>query len=154
MKGIVIFDTTYGNTRKIAETISGTLKESGIEVDAVYVKDVKKLSPLEYHFMVLGSPTRFGTMSFAVKGFLNKVNSEAWMNKPFVAFDTQTFQSIEKQEGCAADKIAEKLKDKHMKQLLPALKAIVSDNLRCSLKEGEIQRAKEYAERLAIELKR
>lgn len=154
MKGIVIFDTTYGNTRKIAETISETLKERGMEVEAVYVKDVKKLSPVDHHFLVLGSPTRFGTMSFAVKGFLAKVKSEEWMNKPFAAFDTQTSESIEKQERSAAEKIAEKLIDKHMNQLLPVLKAVVSDNLHCSLKDGEIQRAKEYAEKLAIELRR
>ena len=33
MKGIVVYDTSYGNTKKIAETIAETLKESGIEVD-------------------------------------------------------------------------------------------------------------------------
>ena len=31
MKGIVIYDTAYGNTQKIAETIVETMKESGIE---------------------------------------------------------------------------------------------------------------------------
>jgi menaquinone-dependent protoporphyrinogen IX oxidase len=40
MKGIVVYDTSYGNTKKIAET----LKESGIEVDLFDVKDVKKLA--------------------------------------------------------------------------------------------------------------
>ena len=63
MKGIVIFDTSHGNTKTIAETISETLQESGIEVDTYYVKDVKKLSAKEYDFLVLGSPTRFGTMT-------------------------------------------------------------------------------------------
>ena len=42
MKGVVIYDTTHGNTQRIAETISETLKESGLEVDIFYVKDVKK----------------------------------------------------------------------------------------------------------------
>ncbi len=41
MKGIVVYDTSYGNTKKIAETIAETLKESGIEVDLFDVKDVK-----------------------------------------------------------------------------------------------------------------
>ena len=50
MKGIVIFDTSHGNTRTIAEAISETLKESGIEVDTFYVKDVKKLSAKDYNF--------------------------------------------------------------------------------------------------------
>ena len=153
MKGIVVFDTSYGNTKTIAETISETLKESGIEVDAFYVKNVKKLSAKDYDFLVLGSPTRFGTMSFAVKGFIGKVKSEEWMNKPFAAFDTENPENMEKKEWSAAEKIAEGLRDKKMNQLLPVLKAAVLGQ-KGPLQEGEIERAKEYARKLATELKR
>jgi len=153
MKGIVVFDTSYGNTRTIAETISETLKESGIEVDAFYVKDVKKLRAKDYDFLVLGSPTKFGTMSFTVKGFLGKVKSKEWMNKPFAAFDTENPENIERKEGSAAEKIAEKLREKRMNQLLPVLKAVVL-GWKGPLQEGEIERTKEYARELAIELKR
>jgi len=152
MKGIVIFDTSYGNTRTIAETISDTLRESGIEVDAFYVKDVKKLSAKDYNFLVLGSPTKFGTMSFIVKGFLGKVKSKEWMNKPFAAFDTENPENIERNEGSAAEKIAGKLREKQMNQLLPVLKAVVL-GWKGPLQEGEIERAKEYARELATELK-
>jgi menaquinone-dependent protoporphyrinogen IX oxidase len=85
MKGMVIYDTSYGNTKKIAQTITETLQESGIESDLFYVKDVKKLSVKDYDFLVLGSPTKFGTMSLTVKFFLGKVKDEEWMNKPFAA---------------------------------------------------------------------
>jgi menaquinone-dependent protoporphyrinogen IX oxidase len=152
IKGIVVFDTSYGNTRTIAEAISEILKESGIEVDACYVKDVKKLSAKDYSFLVLGSPTKFGTMSFAVKCFLGKVKSKEWMSKPFAAFDTENPENIERKEGSAAEKIAEKLRDKQMNQLLPVLKAVVL-GWKGPLQEREIERAKEYARRLAIELK-
>jgi menaquinone-dependent protoporphyrinogen IX oxidase len=158
MKGIVIFDTSYGNTRKIAETIAETLKESGIEVDAFYVKKVKKLSPKDYNFLVLGSPTRMGTMSFTVKRFLSKVKSEEWANKPFAAFDTENPENIEQariqnKEWSAAEKIAKRLKDKKMNQVLPVLKAVVL-GWKGPLQEGEIERAKEYARELALKLKK
>jgi menaquinone-dependent protoporphyrinogen IX oxidase len=157
MKGIVVYDTSYGNTKKIAETIAETLKESGIEVDLFDVKDVKKLSAKDYDFLVLGSPTRFGTMSFAIKGFLGKVKSEEWMNKPFAAFDTENPENIERarienKEWSAAEKIAAKLKDKKMNQLLPVMKAVVFGQ-KGPLKEGEIDRTKDYARELAIKLK-
>jgi menaquinone-dependent protoporphyrinogen IX oxidase len=152
MKGIVVYDTSYGNTKKIAETIAETLKESGIEVDLFDVKNVKKLSAKEYSFLVLGSPTRFGTMSFAIKGFLGTVKSEEWMNKPFTAFDTENPENIEKKEGSAAEKIAEKLKDKKMNQLLPVLKATVLGQ-KGPLIEGEIERTKDFARELALKLK-
>jgi hypothetical protein len=48
---------------------------------------------------------------------------------------------------------AEKLKEKQMNQLLPVLKAAVLGWKR-PLQEGEIERAKEYARRIATQLKR
>jgi menaquinone-dependent protoporphyrinogen IX oxidase len=152
MKGIVVYDTSYGNTKKVAEIIAETLKESGIDVDLFDVKDVKKLSAKDYSFLVLGSPTKFGTMSFAIRGFLGKVKSEEWMNKPFTAFDTENPENIRKKGGSAAEKIAERLRDKKMNQLLPVLKALVLEQ-KGPLIKGEIERTKEYARELAIKLK-
>jgi menaquinone-dependent protoporphyrinogen IX oxidase len=158
MKGIVIFDTSSGNTKKIAETIAETLRESGIESDLFYVKDAKNLNAKDYSFLILGSPTRFGTMSFAVKSFLGKIKSEEWKNKPFAAFDTENPENVEKSRAesknwSAAEKIAEKLKDKRMSQLLPVLKALVEAKLKGTLLEGEIDRARDYARQLATKLK-
>jgi menaquinone-dependent protoporphyrinogen IX oxidase len=152
MKGIVVYDTSYGNTKKIAETIADTLRESGIEVDLFHVKDAKKLSAKDYSFLVLGSPTKFGTMSFAMRSFLGKVKSEEWMNKPFAAFDTENPENVEKKQGSAAEKIAEKLTEKKMNQQLPVLKALVFE-MKGPLKEGEIERTKDYARELAAKLK-
>ena len=156
-KGIVVFDTSYGNTKKIAETISETLQVSGIEVELFDVKNVKKLKAEDYNFLVLGSPTKFGTMSFAIRFFLGKIKREEWMNKPFAAFDTENPENIERakaenKEWSAAEKIAIKLKDKKMNQLLPALKALVLGQ-KGPLVEGEIERTKEYSRDLANKLK-
>ncbi len=157
MKGLVVYDTSYGNTKKIAETIAETLKESGIEVDLCHVKDVKKPSAKDYDFLALGSPTRFGTMSFAIRSFLGKVKSEEWMNKPFTAFDTENPENVEraraeKKEWSAAEKIAEKLTEKKMNQLLPVLKALVIGQ-KGPLVDGEIERTKGYAKELATKLR-
>jgi menaquinone-dependent protoporphyrinogen IX oxidase len=153
MKGLVVYDTSYGNTKKIAEAISDTLRESGIEVDAFYVKDVKKLSAKDYDFLVLGSPTKFGTMSFTIKGFLGKVKSKEWANKPFAAFDTENPENIERKEGSAAEKIAEKLREKQMDQLLPVLKAVVLGQ-KGPLQDEEIERTKGFARELLAKLKK
>jgi menaquinone-dependent protoporphyrinogen IX oxidase len=157
MKGIVIYDTSHGNTKKIAETISETLKESNIEADLFDVKDAKKVSAKDYNFLILGSPTKFGTMSFAIKFFLGKLKDEEWRNKPFAAFDTENPENVEgarkeNKEWSAGEKIATKLKEKNMKQLLPVLKALVLGQ-KGPLVEGEIDRTKGYAIELAAKLK-
>jgi len=90
MKGIVVYDTSQGNTRKIAEVLAGSLREKGHEVDLFYVKDVKELAPSQYDFLILGSPTRMNTMSFTMKSFIkDKLKEEGWMGKPFAIFDTR-----------------------------------------------------------------
>ena len=157
MKGIVVYDTSYGNTQKIAETIAETLKESGMEVDLFDLKNLKKLNGKDYDFLVLGSPTKFGTMSFAMKFFLGKVKSEEWTDKPFAAFDTENPENvegsrIENKVWSAGEKIAEKLKEKKMKPALPVLKALVLGQ-KGPLVEGEIERTKEYARGLADKLR-
>jgi menaquinone-dependent protoporphyrinogen IX oxidase len=158
-RAIVIYDTSFGNTRRIAETIAATLNEDGIETDVFSIKKVKKLSGNDYNFLALGSPTRYGTMSFAIKFFLGKIKSEEWMNKPFVAFDTENPENVEKSRAenknwSAAEKIAEKLREKKMNQLLPVLKALVqSSGLKGPLVEGEIERTKKYAKEIAAKLK-
>jgi menaquinone-dependent protoporphyrinogen IX oxidase len=157
MKGIVVYDTAYGNTRKIAETIADTLKESGIEVDISDVENLKRLNGKDYDFLVLGSPTKFGTMSLTIRFFLGKVKEEEWMNKPFAAFDTENPENIERarsenKEWSAGEKIAEKLREKKLNQLLPVLKALVLGQ-KGPLVEGEIERTKDYARQLAVKLK-
>jgi menaquinone-dependent protoporphyrinogen IX oxidase len=141
---------------QVAEAIAATLKESEVDIDLFYLKDVKKLSAKDYDFLVFGSPTKFGTMSFAFKLFLGKVKSE-WAGKPFAAFDTENPENIERskaenKEWSAAEKIAEKLREKKMNQLLPVLKSLVLDQ-KGPLVEGEIERAKNYANDLAAKLK-
>ena len=157
MKGIVVYDTSHGNTKQVAEAIAGTLKDSGMEVDLFYVKDVKKLNGRDYDFFVLGSPTKFGTMSFTVKSFLGKVKSDEWMGKPFAAFDTENPENVERskaenKEWSAAEKIAKKLREKKMNQALPVLKALVLDQ-KGPLVEGEVERTRNYAGELAAKLK-
>jgi flavodoxin len=151
MKGIVIYDSSHGNTRMIAEAISETLWEANMDVEPVYVKDVKKLKSEDCDFLVLGSPTKFGTMSFTFKGFLGKLKGEDWKNKPFAAFDTENPENIERNEGSAAEKIAEKLRDQQMEQLLPVLKSIVF-GMKGPLQDGEIERARVFAREIAARL--
>ena len=52
----------------------------------------------------------------------------------------------------AAEKIAVKLKEKQMKQIMPVLKALVRGQ-KGPLVEGEIERTKDYARILATKLK-
>ena len=153
MKGILVYDTSYGNTKKVAETIAESLKESGLEVDLFSLKDVGKFNSKDYGFIVLGSPTRFGTMSFAMRSFVGRLKSEEWANKPFASFDTENPENEAKKQSSAGEKIVEKLKEKGMKQQLPVLKSLVHDQ-KGPLLDGEVDKAKNWAKQLTTELKK
>lgn len=153
MKGIVIYDTSYGNTKTIAETIAETLKEYGFEVHLSHVKNVREIHAKHYDFLVLGSPTKIFNMTFTVRRFINgKIKEEEWKDKPFAAFDTELQGVIEKSGASAAEKIAKKLSEKGLKQVLPVLKTAVV-GMKGPLKEGEIENTKNYAKELASKLK-
>jgi len=96
MKGILIYDTSYGHNKIIAETIAEILIKSEIEVDVYDVKDVKKLQGKDYDFLILGSPTRMGRLSFKLSRFISsKMKEKEWKDKPFAAFGTNLATSIE-----------------------------------------------------------
>jgi menaquinone-dependent protoporphyrinogen IX oxidase len=153
MNGIVIYDTSHGNNKMIAEAVAETLKESSFEVALSYVKNVKKLGADDYDFLVIGSPTRMGMMSFAVRWFINgKIKGKDWKDKPFAAFGTNLAQSIEKNGPSAAEKIARKLVGKGLRQILPVLRPAVL-GISGPLREGEVEKAKEWTHELASKLK-
>jgi flavodoxin len=97
-----------GTRRAVGEALAEGLRESGVEVDVFYVKDVKKLRAEDYDFLVLGSPTKFGTMSFTFKRFLGKVKDD-WANKPFAAFDTENPENIERSQAEGAKLVKQTL---------------------------------------------
>lgn len=150
---IIIYDTSYGNTKVIAETISETLKESGFNVRLSHAKDVKELRAVDYDILIIGSPTRMDNMSFRMRRFIGgKIKGAEWRGKPFASFDTELQEVIERSGGSAAEKIAKKLSERGLKQVPPVLKASVL-GIKGPLKEGEIENAKKHAVEWASELK-
>jgi menaquinone-dependent protoporphyrinogen IX oxidase len=152
VKGLVVYDTTHGNTRVVAEVLAETLQQSGSEVDIFHVKDVRKVSAEKYDFLIVGSPTRFGTMSLAIRRFLGKVKASGWAGKPFVAFDTENLANLQKAEYSAGEKIAARLREQQMNHLAPVLKALVHE-MKGPLLPGEVERARAYASDLAALLR-
>ncbi|MDH5362629.1 MAG: flavodoxin domain-containing protein, partial [Aigarchaeota archaeon] len=65
LKGVVLYDTTYGNTQRVAEAIADALSERGHEVGLYHIKEAGRLSAEGYDFVVIGSPTKMNTMGFA-----------------------------------------------------------------------------------------
>lgn len=62
MKAVVVFESMYGNTRHVAESIARGLDSSGT-VHAVPVASIGDLDPSDYDLIVVGGPTHAHGMS-------------------------------------------------------------------------------------------
>ena len=151
MKAIIVYDSVYGNTEKIAKAIGEVISESG-EVKVARPSEVN-LSELEYiDLLVVGSPTHAGRPTKPVQEFLSKIPQKALENVSTAAFDTGISgegkgigtRIVVKIFGYAAGRIAGRLKSKGSHQAVPPAGFIVEGN-EGPLKEGELLRAAGWA---------
>jgi len=151
LKILVLYDTgsTSRNTEKIAKAMSEVFKEKGLDVDCLYVKDADPKSIQNYDFILAGSPTQWRRATGPIMQFLDKFAKEEFSGKPAAAFDTQIQAPL---SGNAANGIEKKLKKLGFKMLMPPLATYV-EGKEIHLKEGELEKAKKYAEDLASKLR-
>ena len=70
-KGIVIYYSRSGNTKKMAEMIAQAMNDAGLETKCTSVSDVEIEALLEYEAIVVGSPTYYGHMAGPIKQFFD-----------------------------------------------------------------------------------
>jgi len=152
MKVLVVYDTVSPRklTMKVAETISSVLEDMGMKVDSFYVKDVDKAIVKNYDCLVAGSPTMYFRATSGIKQFLNSFQDKEFSGKLAAAFDTQLQGRF---YGNAAKTIEKKLKKLGFKIVSPPLIAYVEGKTnQMRLREGELEKAKKFAEDLANKL--
>jgi len=122
-KAIVIYDSKFGNTEKIAKALSEGIKKEGLEVDCVRIDnvDLDKLS--EYEMLAIGAPTHWFGISKPMKEFLKKLENVNLRDKKAFAFDTKLKSRF---AGSAAKGIEKQLKKLNMTIIKPYASAIVA----------------------------
>ena len=152
MKVLITYDTTSAkrNTEKVAQAISDVLKAKGHDVDCKYVNDVDPTSVKNYDCILAGSPTQAFRATKPIIQFLDKFAKDEFAGKLGAAFDTQLQSRF---SGSAADGIEKKLEKLGFKIVMPPLVTYVEGKMEeIRLKEGELEKAKKYAEDLANKL--
>lgn len=66
-KGIVIYYSRTGNTKRMAEIIAKSMNETGLATECKSVEDIKAADLLDYEAIVIGSPTYYGHMAAPIK---------------------------------------------------------------------------------------
>lgn len=75
LKGIVIYYSRSGNTKKMAEMIAQAMNDAGLATKCTSVNEVEVEELLEYDAIVIGSPTYYGQMAGPIKQFFDNTVS-------------------------------------------------------------------------------
>ncbi len=109
MKGLVVYDTVYGNTKLIAESIAEQIRAEGHTVD---LRSAREGIPDEVaaDFAFVGSPTRMAKMTRRAKKSVKVLAKGGWGDRPIFLFDT-VMVDVDKEGGKWSGKAADKLHD-------------------------------------------
>ena len=116
MKALIVYDSTYGNTEKIARAVGAAFTG---DVKVLRTGEVNPAELSSFDLLVIGSPTYGGRPMPSVAELLNKIPESAIKGKNIAAFDTRIPTKLAKIFGYAADRIAKNLKEKGGNLVVP-----------------------------------
>ncbi len=142
MKVLIVVDSVWGNTEKIANAIAGALAPN--EVKLVHSDQVNIQEMSSYNLIIVGSPTQGGRALQSTREFMDKIPAGMLKNISVAAFDTRIKTAIVKIFGFAAGRIADGLKARGGNLVVPAAGFFVKGK-EGPLLEGELERAAAWA---------
>jgi flavodoxin I len=145
MKTVIIYDSLYGNTEKVAKAIGGAV---GGEVNVLPVADAKASELQGVDLLFVGSPTHGGRASEPMRDLLTQVHAPALEGIKVAAFDTRIKSGWARIFGFAAGRIANDLKKKGA-TLVGSPEPFYVEGTEGPLKEGELERAATWAREIA-----
>jgi flavodoxin len=89
IRGIVIYDSNYGNTEKIARALAKGIERGGVETDCVKIDDTPLERLGEYDLIAIGGPTHITSMSKPMKEFLERLEDSDVGGAKGFCFDTR-----------------------------------------------------------------
>ena len=155
MKALIIYDSFFGNTEKIAHAIGDALSSS-MKVEVFKVSDVKPEQLTGLDLLIVGSPTRAFRPSPGISSFLKNVSANQLQGIKAAAFDTRISVNYIRSHllrflmdlfGYAAKPISKKLGKKGA-QIVIAPEGFGVMDTKGPLKEGEFERAAAWAKQI------
>ncbi|MFW9801818.1 MAG: flavodoxin family protein [Candidatus Thorarchaeota archaeon] len=150
-KTIIIYESVYGNTKKVADAIAEGIRESG-EIDCIIAKtgEVHHTDDLaKYDAVIFGSPNHNQDPSRNMLKFIERAGIVDLDTKIGAAFDTYTGGN----KGIAVKKMEQVIRQKMacITFVIDGFSAKV-EGRKGPLAEGEIDRAIEFGKQVAAKI--
>lgn len=139
MNTIIVYDTQYGNTERIAQAIASTLQSFG-PVQIACIDPDHPLDCQQADLLILGSPTQGLRATPAMQSFVLHTPFALLPNLAVATFDTR----VHGPWGSAARNLARRLHEQHMETLVPPTSFFV-EGTPGPLVKGEEERAARWA---------
>ncbi len=151
MKALIVYDSVSPNrnTEKIARAVGEALRERGFEVNCLSVHSAGQTAVMDYDVFMVGSPTMGWSATAPIKQFLERLDPKDVTGKMAAAFDTRVQSRF---SGQAVKGIQERFERRGFRIIISPLVAYVEGGKRKNeyvLKEGELDKAKKYADDLS-----
>jgi flavorubredoxin len=121
-RAVIIYDTKFGNTEKVAEALAEGMKKQGVKVDCINIGEVDISKLGDYDLLAIGGPTHALGLSKPMKDFLKELENVKLGGKRAFAFDTKYKSRL---AGSAGKRIEKKLKKLGMIIVKSHISAIV-----------------------------
>ena len=139
MKVLIVCDSEYGNTWKLATEMAAALQPYADEVVTLKAGEAAGVPLSGYDLLLVGGPTQGHTVSPRLKTVLEAAPRDSLRGAKALAFDTR-MNMMKLLTGSAADGIARRLKALGAEMLMPPESFLVAGT-EGPLEAGEIDRA-------------
>jgi flavodoxin I len=147
---VVIYDSKFGNTRKIAAHIGEALRaDKDVVLEFLSTEEAHEL-PEQLDMLVLGSPTQRHGLEDTMRQFIDSLPPERLSGLPVAVFDTRMHWP-KLLSGSAGDGIASRVTALGARLLDKPVSFFVADK-EGPLREGEAERAAEWGRGLQAHL--
>ena len=147
-----VYESKYGNTRLVAETIAERLRGAkGTKADIAEFKEVDFGKVPEYDAILVGTPNHFGGPVGGAKKFVDELGKLRLEGKFGAAFDTYMGSDFEKAVGKLEKRMGEKAPG--LKLLAPGLSVKVA-GMKGPIPEEELAKCKDFADKIVKQIKK
>ncbi len=140
MKVVIVYDSMYGNTEKIAKSMGDTIDN---DVKVISASDIKSSDLQHIDLLVVGSPTQGGKPTQPIQDFLNRIPDSVIKGIRFSVFDTRIPAKWVKIFGFAAGKMNKALERKGGNSV-KSPEGFFVEGTKGPIKDGELERANNW----------
>lgn len=145
MKSLVIYDSNFGNTQKVAEVIARILGAKAVKISAIQPSELT-----HYELLVVGTPIIGWRPTADMQAFLQQLPNLSGLK--IATFDTRVKLFI---HGDAMGKVAASLKKCGAEVVIPSMPFYVAGPQQAPyLLAGEVEKAEEWARAISLKLKK